>query len=82
MTTHTISGNNFHGNYQLQLRGSAEGFELSPAQVRRWRQTLCGFSDCCCGGGYGTGVDADSASIDEIDYDRWHLTPATAERSA
>ncbi len=66
--THQISGGNFHGEYHLNLRGPAEGFILSPAQARKFAHTLCGLPDCKCGGGYGRGLDLESAQV-EIEYD-------------
>ena len=47
---HIISGNNFHGNYELALIGPKEGFELSKGQIRRYKRTLCPFVECGCGG--------------------------------
>jgi len=31
---HHASGNNFHGQWSITLRGPAEGFALSPGQMR------------------------------------------------
>ena len=64
---HTISGNNFHGNYSVTLIGPKDGFTLSASQLRKYRKELCGMSDCKCGGGYGTGLDSGSPHI-ELDY--------------
>jgi len=58
---HTISGNNFHGGYCVQIRGPAEPFVLSAAQARRLDKALCPHNDCTCDGGYGEGPDKDSA---------------------
>jgi len=38
--THTISGNNFHGNYSVNLRGPAGGFILSPHQIQRLSRAM------------------------------------------
>jgi hypothetical protein len=75
---HTISGHNFHGRYTLQLRGPAEGFQLSASQAKKWEKTLCGFSDCTCGGGYGDGPDDDAAWIEWSGAveDTYYLHPA------
>jgi hypothetical protein len=68
---HTLSGHNFHGRFEIQLRGPKEGFALSDSQWAKIDKTLCGMADCCCGGGYGDGYDDDSAQI----VDHW-LKPA------
>jgi hypothetical protein len=65
MMLHEISGHNFHGRYRLFLRGPAEGFVLSSAQARRYWRELCPHADCTCGGGYGEGPDADSATVEQ-----------------
>ena len=74
--THEIFGNNFHGNYRVKVRGPAEGFDLSPAQLRRIRNELCPFLDCKCGGGYGSGQHKNSASFEWVDQNRTRLVPA------
>ncbi len=61
---HTVSGNNFHGNYSLTFIGHPEGFDLTPAQAKRWDRANCGMADCRCGGGYGAGPDKGSARIE------------------
>ena len=77
---HTISGNNFHGNYSITLRGPATGFILSKSQQRKYETALCGMSDCTCGGayggGYGAGTDIGSAGVEESNYDELRLIPA------
>ena len=80
ITTHIISGGNFHGEYSFTLRGPAEGFRLSKNQERKVDKKLCGIPDCKCGGGYGRGADEDSARL-EGDYDRTFLiTPAEIQQ--
>ena len=73
---HIVSGNNFHGDYSITLRGPADGFALSKAQARKYRNALCGFSGCTCGGGYGDGPDADSAIVQATNWDELSLAPA------
>ena len=74
---HTISGNNFHGNYSVNMRGPKDGFILSPSQVRRHRYAAvpCSGGDCTCGGGYGEGLDDGSARIEPRGYEL-ELIPA------
>jgi hypothetical protein len=60
---HEITGHNFHGHYHLTLRGPAQGFVLSPAQVTKYNKALCGVQGCNCGGGYGDGPDERSADV-------------------
>jgi len=62
---HTVSGHNFHGRYEITLRGPAEGFVLSDAQAGRYWRELCPFEGCTCGGGYGEGPDRDSATVEQ-----------------
>ena len=66
---HTISGDNFHGRYELILRGPSDGFILSKNQAYRVKKSLCPHTDCLCGGGYGDGPDYDSAQIEDADFD-------------
>ena len=78
---HTISGNNFHGNFEVRLRGPAGGFVLSLAQARKYSAAVCGVSDCTCGGStqYGDGLDDGSASVEQSNYDELTLIPADAD---
>ena len=75
---HTISGNNFHGNYSVNLRGPKDGFILSASQVRRYMYVAvpCSGGDCVCGGGYGEGLDDGSARIAQRGYNELELIPA------
>ena len=73
---HKITGHNFHGRYGLILRGPKEGFRLSARQHARLQKEICGVADCRCGGGYGDGMDAGSARIEQADYDHMRLVPA------
>lgn len=73
---HIISGNNFHGNYVVRLRGPRNGFILSAAQVRKYDNAICGISDCTCGGGCGDGLDDGSARVEQVDWDKMSLIPA------
>ena len=66
---HIVSGRNFHGPYRVVLRGPAEGFVLSERQARKYMRELCPFSECGCGGGYGSGPDSSSAVILDGDDD-------------
>lgn len=49
MTTYTIR-NSFH-NTEARVRTMTG--ELSPSQIRRVRNTLCGAAGCTCGGNLG-----------------------------
>ena len=71
--THIVSGNNFHGDYSVSLRGAPDGFILSKAQARKYTKALCGMSDCICGGGYGDGPDEGSARVYQTGYDELYL---------
>ena len=76
---HRISKNGFHGDFEVRFRGAAEGFELSPAQARKWVAAQCPSSEhCTCGGNYGAGYEEDSARIkyDEIS-ESFRLIPAS-----
>ena len=75
---HTISGNNFHGGYSVRARGPASGFVMSAKQARKVSRALCDYEGCQCGGGYGTGPDAGSARMVQVDYDKFELIPASA----
>ena len=66
---HTISGNNFHGDYSINFYGEAEGFILSKSQERKLWRALCGIEDCKCGGGYGDGIDRESADYENEYYE-------------
>lgn len=73
--THTATGSNFHGDWQIILRGPSNGFYLSESQKRKYLSAICPFDDCTCGGGYGDGADKNGATIEEIDYDKFWLEP-------
>ena len=74
---HTVSGNNFHGNYSVTFVGNSHGFTLSPSQEAKWARTLCRVSGCKCGGGYGEGLDPGSARIELADdCSAYYLIPA------
>jgi hypothetical protein len=79
---HTISGNNFHGTYSVSVRAPAAGGVLSRKVARKVRAALCDYEGCQCGGRYGDGSDADSATIDDtIDnhgVDVMYVVPAIA----
>lgn len=70
---HVISGNNFHGNYRIVLRGPKDGFILSKTQAKKYTNALCGMSDCTCGGGYGDGPDSGSPGVRQTGYDELYL---------
>ena len=72
---HTISGNNFHGNYSINFYGEKEGFILSKSQERKLNNALCGIETCKCGGGYGDGIDDDSASWEYVGHGETRLIP-------
>ena len=74
---HTYSGNSFHGNWSVKLRGPAAGFTLSPSQQRRAASAACGITDCVCAGNYGGGLDITSC---RIDWDTAELVPVDRER--
>lgn len=73
---HHVTGNNFHGQYAVDLIGPAEGFILSKGQAARLAKALCGVTGCTCGGGYGNGPDPDSARIQMMDDGRMKLVHA------
>jgi hypothetical protein len=78
---HTISGNNFHGDYSVKVVGDEDGFALSKSQIRRIEGALCGVYDCKCGGGYGNGRDHGSARMEQVDWDiRWLVPADKAEK--
>jgi hypothetical protein len=62
---HEVVGHCYHGSYRINLRGPAEGFELSEAQCRKVWDTLCGMKGCTCGGSiaYGDGPDERTARV-------------------
>lgn len=76
MMIHKLSGNNFHGNWSLTLRGSAEGFRLSRFQEEKYRHELCGISDCQCHDGIGDGPDEEGAIISSYGEGAMRLIPA------
>jgi len=76
---HTISGNNFHGDYLVCVRGPATGFVMSARQVRKVSRALCDYESCQCGGGYGTGPDEGSARMVQADYDKFELVPGATQ---
>jgi hypothetical protein len=59
--------NDFH-NSSVSLRAEP-GQELSLSQIRRAQRTLCGISDCLCGGSIGQRGEQ-SVRIEVIGYDR------------
>ena len=75
---HRISKNGFHGDFEVIFRGQNEGFELSPAQARKWVAAQCPSSEnCTCGGKYGTGYEEDSARIEyDATSDSFRLIPS------
>ena len=73
---HTISGNNFHGDYSVKVIGPAAGFTLSKRQATRITRALCSYQGCQCGGGYGAGRDSGSARMEWVDYDKAVLIPS------
>ena len=79
---HEVSGSNFHGSYYIRLRGPAEGFVLSEAQMRKVWKALCGLADCTCGGSlrYGDGIDERSARVVANEFcSDWRLEPAPVQ---
>jgi hypothetical protein len=78
---HTINGNNFHGDFLVTVRGPAAGFLLSAKQYKKITDVLCGCKSCQCGGGYGQGPDADSATIEHVGYDKVALIPAALKKA-
>ena len=61
---HTISGNNFHGNYLVRVRAPSQGGILSRKVARKISRAMCNYTGCQCGGGYGNGPDAGTARLD------------------
>lgn len=73
---HHLHGSNFHGAYAVDLIGPAAGFILSDSQDSRVTKALCGVAGCTCGGGYGDGLDPDSARLVGMDDGSMRLIPA------
>jgi hypothetical protein len=61
---HTISGNNYHGEYVVRVRAPSQGGILSRKVARKVARAICGMTDCQCGGGYGTGPTVGTARLD------------------
>lgn len=47
---HKLMGESFHGWYEVNLKGPAEGFLLSPGQTAKLARARCGRHGCTCGG--------------------------------
>lgn len=77
---HTISGSNFHGPYEVTVRGPSKGFTLSPRQARKISRAMCGCEGCQCGGGYGDGPNKGSARMVQVGYDRYDLLPGSESK--
>ena len=76
---HTLSGYNFHGGYEIRVRAPKHGGQLTVRQSDRIDKALCGVSDCACGGGYGSGPDPGSATLEVDGYgNTYWLNPAPA----
>ena len=71
---HLISGTGFHGAYNFGVRGPADGFILSAAQLRRIERKFCNNTGCFCG--HMRRPDADSAVMELVDVDKVALMPA------
>ena len=72
---HEVHFVGFHGHSTVRFLGPADGFLLSPSQVRRWRQTVCPVSDCICRGRVSLRFDRAGASIEPTE-DGYRLIPA------
>ena len=75
LINHIYSGNNFHGDFRVILRGDAAGFTLSKYQAKKVKRAECDYEGCQCGGGYGNGLDAASAQLWDTNYGELTLTP-------
>ena len=47
---HNLMGESFHGWYEVNLKGPAEGFLLSESQTKKLAKAQCGVTGCTCGG--------------------------------
>lgn len=47
---HRLMGESFHGWYEVNLKGPAEGFLLSESQTKKLANARCGVRGCTCGG--------------------------------
>ena len=65
---HEISGNSFHGDWSVKLRGPDAGFILSDVQARKFAKAQCGVSTCSCTRRHGSGLRSDSAQVLELLY--------------
>jgi len=74
---HEVHFVGFHGHSTVRFRGPADGFVLSPSQVRRWRMTVCPFAGCRCRGVAPLSFSRAGASIEPTE-DGYRLIPCTS----
>ena len=71
---HEVHFVGFHGHSTVRFLGPADGFLLSPSQVRRWRTAVCPVSDCICRGRVSLSFSRSGASIEPTE-DGYRLIP-------